>query len=331
MREPAFWWRKAGAMAALLSPLGAIYGALAARRMARPGHACGIPVICIGNLTVGGAGKTPAALAVVELLRSELRQPFFLTRGYGGRLHGPVRVDPAVHISLDVGDEALLLARAGPTIVAADRAAGAKAAREAGAEIVVMDDGLQNPALTKDVSILVIDGRRGIGNGLVIPAGPLRAPVEPQLDHVNAVLVVDEAAQGWPVLAAAAARKLPLFHGKLEPDPRALAALRGKPVLAFAGIGDPERFFATLHSAGIEVRARHAFPDHHPFSAAEARVLVGRAQRGGLTLVTTEKDMARIVGHGELADLAKMARALPVRLVVTEAVAFRNLVLKAAG
>jgi tetraacyldisaccharide 4'-kinase len=276
---------------------------------------------------MGGAGKTPTAIAAAQILAAAGRRPFILSRGYGGALAGPVQVDPARHRAADVGDEPLLLARAAPTIVARDRVAGADAARLAGAECIVMDDGLQNPALHKDRTILVIDGRRGIGNGAVIPAGPLRAPVEAQLDHVHAVMVIGEAVEARAVLAHAAARKLPVFHGRLEPDATVLAALKGRPVLAFAGIGDPEKFFATLRDAGVEVRAALPFPDHHPYRRAEALNLIGRAEREGLVAVTTEKDLARLAGEPDLAALAGAARALPVTLKVAEQDAFRDFVL----
>src|SRR4051812_34113530 len=327
MREPSFWWRPPGLATALLSPLGFAYGAIAARRMAQPGQTRGIAVLCIGNLTVGGAGKTPTAIAAARILTAAGRRPFILSRGYGGALPGPVQVDPARHRAADVGDEPLLLARAAPTVVARDRIAGADAARLAGAECIVMDDGLQNPALHKDRTILVIDGKRGIGNGAVLPAGPLRAPVEVQLDRVHAVMVIGEAVEAWPVLAHAAARKLSVFHGRLEPDAAVLAALKGRPVLAFAGIGDPDKFFATLRDAGVEVRAALAFADHHPYRRAEALDLIGRAERDGLVAVTTEKDMARLAGEPDLAALAGAARALPVTFKVAEQDAFRDFVL----
>ena len=333
MREPAFWSRPPGLAAALLSPLAAIYGAVAARRMAQPGRGAGIPVVCVGNLTVGGAGKTPTAIAVAELLIAAGARMSFLTRGYGGRLPGPVTVDPGQHRAADVGDEPLLLARLAPTVVARDRVAGAQAARQAGADAIVMDDGLQNPALTKDLSIVVIDGRRGTGNGLVIPAGPLRAPIEAQLDRADALLVIGEPVDVGSVLvqARAQARRLPVFHGRLEPDMQVLTALRSSPLLAFAGIGDPAKFFATLEQAGVEVRERQAFPDHHRYSRSEGEQLVARAARDGLRLVTTEKDWMRIAGERDHQALEAAALALPVRLVVTEADAFRDLVLARAG
>jgi tetraacyldisaccharide 4'-kinase len=213
MREPSFWWREAGLTSGLLSPLAAVYGAVAASRMARPGRSAGIPVICVGNLTLGGAGKTPAAIAVARVLDAAGRRPFVLSRGYGGMLTGPVQVDPARHRAAEVGDEPLLLARFTPTVVSRDRAVGAEAARAAGAGSIVMDDGFQSPGLHKDRSVLVVDARRGIGNGQVFPAGPLRAPPGDQLRRAQALLVVGAGTAGDSVAAAAQAHGLPVFHG----------------------------------------------------------------------------------------------------------------------
>src|SRR6202451_1017944 len=179
IREPAFWWRNGGGT--LLAPFAAIYGAVAWSRIQGQGQPAGVPVICLGNLTAGGAGKTPAALAVAHLLLAAHERPFFLSRGYGGKLAGPVRVDPSFHHAADVGDEPLMLARLAPTIVARDRVAGARVARAAGSSVIVMDDGFQNPSLSKALALLLVDGRRGIGNGRVIPAGPLRAPLDIQI------------------------------------------------------------------------------------------------------------------------------------------------------
>ena len=327
MREPAFWWRKEGLTSGLLSPLAAVYGAVAARRMARPGRAAGIPVVCVGNLTLGGAGKTPAAIAVARTLDAAGRRPFVLSRGYGGTLTGPVQIDPARHRAAEVGDEPLLLARFAPTMVARDRAAGADAARAAGAGSIVMDDGFQSSGLHKDRSILVVDGRRGIGNGQVFPAGPLRAPLVSQLRRAQALLVVGAGTAGDSVAAAAQAHRLPVFHGRLEPDAQALALLKGRPVLAFAGIGDPDKFFTTLRDAGIDVRVALPFADHHRYRRFEARELIERAEREGLVLVTTEKDLARLAGQDDVAALAAVAQALPVTLKVAEDDAFRNWVL----
>ncbi len=327
MREPAFWWQPG--RGGLLGPLGGIYGAVAALRMRSQGRSVGVPVICLGNPTVGGAGKTPAALAVGHLLLAAHERLFFLSRGYGGRLSGPVRVDPAVHTAAAVGDEPLLLARLAPTIVARDRLAGAEAARRAGAGVIVMDDGFQNPALVKELAILIIDDRRGIGNGRVIPAGPLRAPLETQISEADALVVVGQTDGLAAVIERARRHNLTIFHGRLEPDRATVAALGGRKVLAFAGIGDPEKFFATLSDAGVAVGECAAFADHHRYTAAEAQALIARADAANLVLLTTEKDLARISGERRLAALAARANALPVRLVIDEADAFRDMILKA--
>jgi tetraacyldisaccharide 4'-kinase len=315
MRDPAFWWTAPGPAAALLAPAAACYGAIAARRMARRGCKAAAPVICVGNFTVGGAGKTPTAMAVARILLQWGRRPFFLSRGYGGRIAGPVRIDNGAWTSADVGDEPLLLAGVAPAIVARDRPAGVKAAVDGGADTIVMDDGLQNPSVQKDLVLAVVDGRRGIGNGRIFPAGPLRAPLAAQLDRVGAVVVVGPAGPAAePAVAAAQKRGLPVFHGDLAPAPDAVAALAGQPVLAFAGIADPGKFFATLDDHGIPAAIRRPFPDHHPYTSGEMMELLACAERNGLTLVTTEKDMARLVGTPAAAELAARTAVLPVTL-----------------
>jgi tetraacyldisaccharide 4'-kinase len=323
MQAPGFWWRKSGAAAALLSPIAAIYGAVAGRRLAQSGARAGVPVICIGNPTVGGAGKTPTAIAVARLLIGAGEHPAFLTRGFGGRLAGPVLVETS-HTANDVGDEPLLLWRVAPTVVSRDRVAGARHAIAAGATVIVMDDGFQNPALAKDLSILVIDGARGIGNGHVIPAGPLRAPLALQLERAHAVLIVGEGDGAMP------ATKLPTFRARLQPDSAAIASLKGRRVLAFAGIGDPQKFFATLAAAGINAQIQRGFADHHRYRADEASALLAEAERRDLALVTTEKDLARMQGDPSLAALAARVHVLPVELIVSERDKFRQLVLGAA-
>ena len=324
MREPTFWWRPGGG--SLLSPLAGIYGAVAAFRMGWEGHSAGVPVICLGNPTVGGAGKTPAALAVGRLLLAAHERPFFLSRGYGGSLPGPARVDAAVHSAAAVGDEPLLLTRLAPTIVARDRVAGAEAARRGGATVIVMDDGFQNPALIKDLAILLVDGRRGVGNGRVIPAGPLRAPLETQLAHAQALVVVGPPEGAKAVAERARRNGVAIFHARLEPNQAIIAALGGRKVLAFAGIGDPEKFFVTLAEAGIAVAERAIFADHHRYTAAEAQVLIARAAAASLVLLTTEKDHVRLSGDPHLAALAARASALPVRLAIEETDAFRDMI-----
>jgi tetraacyldisaccharide 4'-kinase len=325
MRDPAFWWARRSAAATLLAPLGACYGAIAARRMARPGRSAPVPVVCVGNFTLGGAGKTPTAIALARLLLAAGRRPFFLSRGYGGRTAGPVRVTSEQ--ADKVGDEPLLLARVAPTIVARDRWAGAHAAVDGGADVIIMDDGLQNPSLAKDITIAVVDGRRGIGNAHVFPAGPLRAPLEAQLDHVDAVLLVGPAGgSAQRAVGAAQRRGLPVFHGELRPQPDAAAALSGKAALAFAGIADPGKFFATVSACGIRAVERMPFPDHHRYAAADIAVLVARAQRDGLILVTTEKDMMRIIGDPAAETLMRQAKTLPVSMVLREEAAVGEMV-----
>jgi tetraacyldisaccharide 4'-kinase len=328
MREPPFWWRAAGIEARLLVPAAAIYGAVAASRLKREGYRAGVPVICIGNPTLGGAGKTPTALAVARMLKAAGERPVFLSRGYGGCQRGPLLVAPDRHRAAAVGDEPLLLARLAPTVVAHDRVEGAKAAQAAGASVIVMDDGFQNPSLAKDFSVLVIDGRRGLGNSKVFPAGPLRAPLDAQLARADAVILVGAMAEaGATAGAAVEARKLPLFQARLDPDREAIAALTGRPVLAFAGIGDPEKVFATLREAGIAVAVTRSFADHHRYMPADARDLCQQADAEGLTLVTTEKDIARLQGEEATAELAARVCALPVGLVLEQEAAFGKLLL----
>ena len=328
MREPAFWWRTAGLQAGLLAPAAALYGAVAGWRLARLGHRAGAPVVCIGNLTLGGAGKTPMALAMARMLAAAGERPVLLSRGYGGALAGPLLVDPARHRALDVGDEPLLLAHAAPTIVARDRVMGAAAALIAGAGVIVMDDGFQNPSLAKDFSVLVVDARRGVGNGWVFPAGPLRAPLAAQLMRTDALVTVGRAEGAAAVAPRARAHNIPVFSARLDPDRGFMDALGGGRVLAFAGIGDPEKFFATLTDAGVAVVATKSFADHHRYTRAKALALCEHAEREGLILVTTEKDMARIKGDAAAAELAALAHALPVTLALDDEGAFKTLVLE---
>lgn len=316
MREPDFWWREGGLAARLLSPLAWIYGAISGRRMRRPGFAAGIPIVCIGNFTLGGTGKTPSAIAIAKLLAANGEKPFFLTRGYGGRLAGPVRVDLARHRAADVGDEPLLLARQLPTVVARDRAAGAVFAQSAGATVIVMDDGLQNPTLRKDLSIAVVDGRRGFGNGYVFPAGPMRAPLATQIACIRAFLIVGDGPGARVVADIARGSGQSVLRARLEPAPDAVTAIGHSAAYAFTGIGDPEKFFATLASAGIAVRAKEGFADHHPYSENEAARILARCEAETLVAVTTEKDLVRLYGlNGARGRLAATAMAVPVTLV----------------
>jgi tetraacyldisaccharide 4'-kinase len=314
VREPAFWWNEPGLASCLLAPVAACYGAIANKRMTRHGARAGMPVICVGNFTLGGSGKTPTVIAISQILQNAGETVFCLSRGYGGSEAGPRRVDAHVDRAAQVGDEALLLARMAPTFISRNRATGAEAARAAGATVIVMDDGLQNGSIAKDFAIAVVDGRRGIGNGKVFPAGPLRASLDAQWERTDALLLVGDGTGTDQLVAAAKARGKAALRGRLVPEPGAITALAGKRVLAFAGIGDPEKFFATVSNAGIAIGKCQAFPDHHRFSAEEAAQLVMQAEHEGLTLLTTEKDHARMAHDAGLSALAERASVLPVTL-----------------
>ena len=310
----------------LLSPLAAIYGAIAARRMRRKGFDAGIPVFCVGNYHVGGAGKTPTVLALVKLLRDLGETPVVLSRGYGGRLRGPVMVGPDRHLAADVGDEPLMLAQTVPVAVARERLDGLALAKSQGATVIVMDDGFQNPAIAKDASLIVIDGHRGLGNACVFPAGPLRAPLPPQIDRSDALIVVGEGKAAEAVAAAIAAQDKPVLTAQIKADEATLSSLRGQRVLAFAGIGDPDRFFRTLAGNGVEVIRQRAFADHHPFTQSEIEALVSEAKSEALIAVTTEKDLARLGVGGELPPWAQGIVAFPVKLEFDSALKLRRFV-----
>ncbi len=298
MKPPAFWARR-GSLAAALAPLGLITRKLTARRLQQPGFAPGIPVICAGNAGVGGAGKTILALDLLSRLPG---RPFALTRGYKGRLDGPIRV-AAGHSARDVGDEALLLAAAAPTIVARDRAAGARLAAASGATVIVMDDGLQNPSVQKTASLLVIDGGYGFGNLHLLPAGPLREPVAAAASRCQAaVLIGADATHALPALPPA----LPVLRAELAAS--CTVDLQGKQVVAFAGIGRPEKFFASVRGLGASIAAAIPFPDHHAYGEADLRRLAGLEPHG--LLVTTAKDFVKLPPR-----LQTLVAVVQVRLV----------------
>lgn len=312
MRTPAFWYRPAGIAAWTLAPVGALYGLAGRLRMANAvPHRAGVPVLCVGNLVAGGAGKTPVCIAVAEALRARGIAAHFLTRGHGGRERGPLLVDLARHGADDVGDEALLLAAHGPCWVARDRAEGARAAEGVGAGAIVMDDGFQNPGLAKDVSLVVVDGGVGFGNGRLVPAGPLREPVSRGLARADAVVVLGEDRTGVERLARNTfyGGGLPVLHARLEPVEEA-RDLSGRAVLAFAGIGRPEKFFATLEALGARLVERVGFADHHPYRPEEIMALVDRAAGLGAVPVTTAKDAVRLP-----AELRALVSVVPVRAV----------------
>lgn len=316
MKTPAFWYRGAGLAAWALAPAGALYGLAGRLRMASAApRRVGAPVLCVGNLVAGGAGKTPVGLAVAEALAARGARPAFLTRGHGGREAGPLKVNVTRHGAADVGDEALLLAAAAPCWVARDRVAGARAAVADGASVLVMDDGFQNPGLAKDRSILVVDGAVGFGNGHLIPAGPLREPVARGLARADALVLLGEDLNG---VEARLGGRIPVLHGWLEPDE--IANWAGRRLLAFAGIGRPEKFFATLEGLGARVVERIGFADHHPYRPEEIMALLDRAAALGAEPVTTAKDAVRLP-----ASLRPLVRVLPVRVAWRDAAALRRL------
>lgn len=313
MKAPRFWWSTTSPIGFALAPIGWLYGYLSARRMQRHGARVSRPIICIGNLVAGGAGKTPTSIMIAQHLRARGYKPVFLTRGYGGDLSGPIRVDLARHTAKDIGDEAPLLARHGTTIVCRDRVQGAELAAAYG-DVIVMDDGMQNPSLVKDCTLVVIDAVQGIGNGRVIPAGPLRAPLGVQMDQADFCLVIGDDKRDVPSISH---YSKPIFHGHLQPDPAQIATYRKTRVFAFAGIGRPEKFFTTLTHAGVDVAKSKSFPDHHTYTRATLEGLLAEAGRENLTLITTAKDAIRI--HAIAPDLADRFSVLDVELVCDDA------------
>jgi tetraacyldisaccharide 4'-kinase len=289
MRAPDFWGRPPGLASSLLAPLGAAWSrASRLRRAAARPYRAAVPVICVGNLVAGGSGKTPVVLSLAGMLAERGVPVHVLTRGYGGRLAGPVRVDPGRHDAKAVGDEPLLIAARSPCWVARDRAAGSRAAVAAGAGAILLDDGFQNPHLAKDLSLVLVDAEYGFGNGRVIPAGPLRETAADGLARSDAIVLVGGG--GTPRAVCAAGR--PVLRAALEPT--ATACVAGARVVAFAGIGRPEKFFATLRQAGVELVAVKSFPDHHRFRRGELAWLRAEAGRERARLMTTAKDWVRL-------------------------------------
>ena len=251
-----------------------------------------VPVICIGNFTAGGAGKTPTAIALARRLVQLGETPHFVSRGYGGHETGPLRVDPSCHTSQDVGDEPLLLNQYGPVWVAQDRVAGALSAETAGASVILLDDGFQNPALHKDLSLLVVDTGAGVGNGAVLPAGPLREPLAAAIKRTHGLIALGSAALPDSLTRLAHGSAVPVFTARLKPE--AEAHLAGQKLLAFAGIGRPEKFFTTLQELGAKIIGTKPFPDHHPFTEDDAQGLLDLSAKMEAPLITTEKDMVRL-------------------------------------
>ncbi|MGX5735516.1 tetraacyldisaccharide 4'-kinase [Bosea thiooxidans] len=315
MTAPSFWWREKPTLPAwLLWPFGFLYGQITLRRMRQPGAEIGLPVLCVGNFIAGGAGKTPTAIALTRMLQRRGEKPFVLMRGYGGRLAGPVEVDPDRHDAAAVGDEPMLMARHVRTVIARDRVAGAKLARGLGASVIVMDDGLQNPALSKRLKLAVVDGLGGVGNGLCLPAGPLRAPLSGQLAETDAVVVIGKGKAGAAVAKTARDQGKPVVTARLEPERTAAEGLRGRKVLALSGIGRPEKFAATLSEVGATIVAERAFGDHHTYTTADVTAVLTEAAQHQALIATTEKDWTKLAGLWPAAEAARLV-VLPVKLV----------------
>ena len=325
MQAPRFWHRPKGFLSTVLSPLGWIYAYGTKRRLARgKRQTVGVPVICVGNINAGGTGKTPTVIALIERLKDQGYTPHVVSRGYGGHLQSLTHVNEATHSAAQVGDEPLLLAAFADVWVSKNRKAGAHAAAKAGADVIILDDGLQNPALAYDLSIVVVDAARGFGNGQVIPAGPLREPVEEGMKRADAIVSIGPGNaqktfdQNWSDEIVT-----PHLRGQLKP---LLTGMdwQGSKVLAFAGIGHPDKFFATVKSLGADVLKAEPLEDHQPLTKALMTRLQAEAKLLGAQLVTTEKDAVRLPD-----EFRREVLTVPVRLEIEDWSALDQLLKKA--
>lgn len=310
-RTPAFWY-SSNKFLKILAPLGVPYwlAGWLRQKLIHP-QKVSVPVICVGNVVAGGAGKTPVVQSLISMLKAKGIQAHVISEGYGGRIKKPTRVDPKIHTFEDVGDEALLLSQSAPVWIGKSRVKAAMQAVAAGAQTLILDDGFQDPSLYKDFSIIVIDGEVGFGNGMLIPAGPLREPVSRAIERTNAVVLIenDKGQRGnlWSLATKIIRcvkgdglhgkgeqtdrRDLPIWHAEIVPD---AANLQGKKAVAFAGIGRPEKFFSTCRSLGAELIETKAFPDHHAYTQKELDDLVSLAEVNSAILLTTSKDAVRL-------------------------------------
>jgi tetraacyldisaccharide 4'-kinase len=323
---PPFWWTRADWRAWSLSPISFIYGIVAGRRMARSKRfQPSLPVICVGNFTVGGAGKTPTAIALARAAKEKGLKPGFLSRGYGGSLDVTTVVDPAHHKAEAVGDEALLLAREAMTVISRRRVAGAEKLAEEGADIIIMDDGFQSARLALDFALVVIDTVRGIGNGHLVPGGPVRAPISEQMRQLSALLKVGDGDAADHLVRQASRAGKQIHVGAIRPHGDQVLA--GRNVLAFTGIADPEKFYRTVNAVGGLISVRRSFPDHHFFTEDEIASLLEDATTHRLDLVTTAKDAVRLVGHhGPAEELLKRAKVVEIDMVFDDPHAPGNII-----
>lgn len=311
---PPFWWSEPDWRAWALYPLSWLYGSVARTRMERaPRVPIEAPVICVGNFTVGGAGKTPTALALADAAITVGHKPGFLSRGYRGSLRTTTLVDPTRHNARDVGDEPMLLAARAPTVVSPDRLQGARQLLAEGVDLIIMDDGFQSASVRFDYALLVVDADRGIGNGHVIPGGPLRAPMLDQMRHATSLLVIGEGTAADEVIRSAGRAAKPIFRGRFGVP--GASRFKDRRFLAFAAIGNPGKFFESLGATGAQIAERRSFGDHHVFTDDEIVELLDLAQKQDLEIVTTGKDMVRLTsGHGKSQELARKALVLEVEL-----------------
>jgi len=317
MKTPTFWNKKS-IIAYILSPLGWLYYfATFLRIKFKKSYKSELPVICIGNITAGGTGKTPVSIAVGEILKQHNKNPFFISRGYGGKLSG-VMVDNTAHTPVEVGDEPLLLSKSAPVCINSDRVMAARMAFENGANILVMDDGYQNPSLHKDLSFLVFNGKYGIGNGFVIPAGPLRETFDSGIKRANALIIIGKDETGL-----AAKTKLPVFFADVIEE---MPIIKNKNVFAFAGIGYPEKLYQSLKNVGLNVIKTKDFPDHHFYSRAELEDIIKTAQNEKLSVFTTSKDYVKIP-----ADMQKHFNVLNIKISWHNEQDFKTFLLKSLG
>ncbi|MEP3630043.1 MAG: tetraacyldisaccharide 4'-kinase [Hyphomicrobiales bacterium] len=318
MRAPDFWWRKNSLPSILLAPLSYLYG-LVTRRPFGKGVTSKIPVICIGNFTAGGAGKTPVALSLANLFQARGDEVVFLSRGYGGSVSGPHLVSSTNDRAQDVGDEPLLLAKSAPTIIAKDRVAGLRFIEEQFTpDLIIMDDGFQSARIKPHHALLVVDGKRGLGNGCLMPAGPLRAPLSVQIKHADSLLVVQSSHENHATITDLIRhfeeKQASVFNVSLKPAQD--YDLAGKRVVAFSGIGDPQKFFSAVEERGADLVSSMPFPDHHSFSEGEAANILLQANLFDAEIVTTAKDAIRLEGGtGNLAKLLDASKVIEVEAV----------------
>ena len=296
MKAPAFWDKKTSVASKILKPFGVIYAWMVARRFKRTKpYQAPVPVICVGNISVGGTGKTPVCLALMKILKEH--GFFFLNHGYKSKQKN-VLVDVNMHTPFDVGDEAMMLAGFAPTVVDNHRARGAQLAVKCGAKGIIMDDGFQNPSLIKTLSFVVIDGQKGFGNEGVLPSGPLREPALKGLKRADGVIIVGEDTWGVKFYLQRHKIDLPILTGRFVPDAKMLKQLQGKKVFAFAGLGNPRKFFDTLCEAGVEVIGTQSFPDHYFYTRFDIEGMKQKAN--SVPLITTTKDAVKLseeLGH----------------------------------